>query len=195
MKTIVIIGGMSWESTADYYRLINQQVRDRLGGRNSAKILMSSLNFHEVEQWQKEGRWDLAADEISRAARALQTAGAHFLVLCTNTMHRIAPDIEKNVTIPLLHIADVTAEEIKKHNLQRVGLLGTRFTMEEDFYRRRIHDQFGIEVLIPGDADRTVVHQVIYEELCLGKILPASRQHYLRIIDELADRGAQGFIL
>ena len=170
MKTIGLIGGMSWESSAEYYRLINQQVKARLGGLHSAKILMFSLDFAEIEKLQSQGKWDQAGEILIDAAQRLEKGGADFLLICTNTMHKLAGDIQQNISLPLLHIADATGLEIKKNNLKKIGLLGTKFTMEQDFYKGRLKDRFGFEVLIPDAADRQVVHDVIYQELCLGII-------------------------
>jgi aspartate racemase len=195
MKTIGLIGGMSWESTVPYYRIINETVRERLGGFHSAKIILYSVDFHEIEILQHSGAWDEAGRMLAQAARSLEAAGADFIVLCTNTMHKVANFIERAVSIPLFHIADPTAQEIKQAGLNRVGLLGTRFTMEQEFYRGRLRDQHHLDVLIPDDADRGVVHKIIYEELCLGVVRDASRAEYRRIIERLVDQGAQGVIL
>jgi aspartate racemase len=195
MKTIGLIGGMSWESTVPYYRIVNETVRARLGGLHSAKLVLYSVDFHEIEFLQHSGDWDEAGRMLAQAARSLQMAGADFLVLCTNTMHKIANFIERAVSIPLFHIADPTAQEIKQAGLKQVGLLGTRFTMEQEFYRGRLRDQHHLDVLIPDDADRGVVHKIIYEELCLGLVRDASRAEYRRIIQRLVDQGAQGVIL
>ena len=195
MKTIGLIGGMSWESTVPYYRQINQSVKRQLGGLHSAKIVLYSVDFHEVEQLQRAGDWAAAGALMAGAAGALEAAGADFLVLCTNTMHKVAPAIEAAAAIPLLHIADPTAAAIKRAGLATVGLLGTRFTMEEDFYRQRLVERHGLQVLIPTPPERDVVHRVIYEELCLGKVEPASRLAFQRIMAALAARGAQAIIL
>ncbi len=195
MKTIGLIGGMSWESTVPYYRIVNETVRARLGGLHSAKLVLYSVDFHEIELLQHSGDWDEAGRMLAQAARSLQTAGADFLILCTNTMHKVANFIENAVNIPLFHIADPTAQEIKQAGLKRVGLLGTRFTMEQEFYRGRLRDQHHLDVLIPDDADRGVVHKIIYEELCLGVVRDAARAEYRRIIQRLVDQGAQGVIL
>jgi aspartate racemase len=195
MKTIGLIGGMSWESTIPYYRLINETVKARLGGFHSAKIILYSVNFHEIERLQHAGDWTEAGRLLVDAARSLETAGAEFLVLCTNTMHKVAPAIEAAVTIPLLHIADPTAHEIKRQAMTRIGLLGTRFTMEQDFYRDRLTRIHGIEVVIPVEPDREIVHRIIYDELCMGRVLDASRDEYRRIIVSLIDQGAQAIIL
>ncbi|UCF19148.1 MAG: aspartate/glutamate racemase family protein [Gemmatimonadota bacterium] len=194
MRVIGLLGGMSWESTAEYYRFINQEVRRRLGHQHSAKILMYSLDFELVEQMQAAGEWDRAGQLLATEARRLENAGADLLLLCTNTMHKVAPAIEAAIGIPLLHIADATAERVKARGLERVGLLGTRFTMEEDFYRARLTEH-GLAVSIPESQDRVIVDRVIYEELCQGSILSESRQEYRRIITALAAGGAQGVIL
>jgi aspartate racemase len=195
MKTIGLIGGMSWESTVPYYRIINETVRERLGGFHSAKLVLYNVDFHEIELLQHSGDWDEAGRMLAQAARFLEAAGADCIVLCTNTMHKVANFIESAVNIPLFHIADPTAQEIKQAGLKRVGLLGTRFTMEQEFYCGRLHDQHHLDVLIPDDADRGVVHKIIYEELCLGLLRDASRAEYRRIIQRLVDQGAQGVIL
>ncbi|MCM0612318.1 aspartate/glutamate racemase family protein [Marinobacter sediminum] len=194
MKTIGLLGGMSWESTQTYYRLINEGVKARLGGLHSAKMVLYSVDFAEIEALQHKGDWAETARILSRAARSLQDAGADFLVIGTNTMHKVAPEIEQAIRIPLLHIADATAQVLAQDNVTTVGLLGTRFTMEQDFYRQRLEDA-GIHVITPDQAQRTVVHQVIYEELCRGEINPASREAYLGIVASLAERGAQAVIL
>ena len=195
MKTIGLIGGMSWESTVPYYRIVNETVRARLGGLHSARIVLYSVDFHEVEQLQHAGDWDQAGRLLARAARALEAAGADFLVLCTNTMHKVAAAIETAVPVPLLHIADPTAVAVKAAGCTKLGLLGTRFTMEEDFYRERLRRNHGLEVLVPDREDRDAVHRVIYDELCLGKVLPDSRSQYRRIMARLVERGAQAIIL
>lgn len=195
MKTIGLIGGMSWESTVPYYRVINETVRERLGGFHSAKLVLYSVDFHEIENLQRSGAWDEAGRILGQAAQSLQAAGADFLVLCTNTMHKVADAIESAVRIPIFHIADPTAQEIKQAGITKVGLLGTRFTMEQDFYRGRLHDRHHLDVFIPDDADREVVHKIIYDELCMGLVRDGSRAEYRRIIRRLVDRGAQGVIL
>ncbi len=195
MKTIGLIGGRSWESTLPYYRLLNEGVKHRLGGLHSARVVLYSVDFHDIERLQHAGRWDEAGAMLASAARALQAAGADFLLLCTNTMHKVAPAIETAVTIPLLHIADPTAEAVKQAGIRTVGLLGTRFTMEEDFYRGRLAARHGLEVIIPDVADRDLVHRVIYEELCLGVTRDASRTAYRDVIGRLVAQGAQGIIL
>ncbi|WP_337243679.1 aspartate/glutamate racemase family protein [Luteimonas sp. gir] len=195
MRTLGLLGGMSWESTIPYYRTINETIKQRLGGLHSARIVLFSVDFHEVERLQHAGQWEAAGALLADAARRLQAAGADGLVLCTNTMHKVAGHIESAVEIPLLHIADPTAEAIKAQGLSRVGLLGTRFTMEQDFYRARLEDRHGLQVLTPAPDDREVVHRVIYDELCLGRVLDASRAAYLAIIDRLVAEGAQAVIL
>jgi aspartate racemase len=195
MKIIGLIGGMSWESTLPYYRLINETVRQHLGGLHSAKIILYSVDFHDVERLQHAGDWDAAGALLAAAARALEAAGADFLVLCTNTMHKVAPAIEAAVGIPLFHIADPTALAIKQAGLSTVGLLGTRFTMEQDFYRERLRERHGLAVLVPPQADRDVVHRIIYDELCLGRVTPESRDLLRRIMAGMVAQGAQAIIL
>jgi aspartate racemase len=195
MKTIGLLGGMSWESTIPYYRIINQGVSERLGGLHSAKILLYSVDFDGIERLQHEDRWDDAAEVLADAARRLEAAGADFLVLCTNTMHKVAPQLEEALNIPMLHIADATADAIRHAGIGAVGLLGTRFTMEQDFYRGRLEEKHGLRVLTPDEDGRTVVHDVIYHELCRGRVLDESRQRFIGIIDALAARGAEGVIL
>jgi len=195
VKTIGLIGGMSWESTVPYYRVINETVRAKLGGLHSAKVILYSVDFHEIERLQHVGDWQEAGRLLASAARALEAAGADFLVLCTNTMHKVAPAIESAVLIPLFHIADPTADEIKGVGLVKVGLLGTRFTMEQAFYRERLVALHGIDVLIPSEPDREIVHRIIYDELCLGQVLDTSRGEYQRIISNLVAQGAQAVIL
>lgn len=195
MNTIGLIGGMSWESTIPYYRQINQTIKERLGGLHSAKIVLYSVDFHDIERLQHAGDWDAAGRMLADAARALKAAGADFLVLCTNTMHKVAPAIEAAVDIPLLHIADPTAEAIREAGITTVGLLGTRFTMEQAFYKDRLAERFGLQVLTPPDKEREVVHRIIYEELCLGRILDESREAYRQVIASLQERGAQAVIL
>lgn len=195
MKTIGMLGGMSWESTIPYYKQINETIKEKLGGLHSAKIILYSVDFHEIEKLQCAGDWDAAGVILAQAARSLELAGADFLVLCTNTMHKLAHVIEAAVAIPLFHIADPTAQAIKNAGYGKIGLLGTRFTMEQDFYRERLHSKHGLQVLVPELADRDIIHQVIYEELCLGKINPVSRQHYRRIMASLKEQGAEAIIL
>jgi aspartate racemase len=195
MKVIGLIGGMSWESTATYYRQINEAVRDTLGGLHSAELILYSVDFHRIEELQRQGDWTSAGDILAAAARSLEAVGASLLVLCTNTMHKVADRIETAVSIPLLHIADPTALQIRKSGHTTVGLLGTGFTMEQPFYRDRLIERHGLRVLIPPQEDRDVVHRIIYEELCRGVILPESRAAYRRIMQSLAERGAQAIIL
>jgi aspartate racemase len=195
MKTIGMIGGMSWESSLEYYRIVNERVASRLGGVHSAKSLMISVDFAEIEGLQREGRWDEATQMMVEAAQSLQLGGADFIVICTNTMHKMADEVTASVSIPLLHIADATAEQIVARGFKRIGLLGTRFTMEEDFYKGRLEKKFALDVLTPEKADRDIVHRVIYEELVLGKTEVASKAEYLRIIQALQARGAEGIIL
>lgn len=195
MKTIGLIGGMSWESTVPYYREINEQVRLRLGGLHSARVALYSVDFADIEPHQRTGRWDEAGEALARAGRAVEAAGADFLVLCTNTMHKVAPAIEAAVSIPLLHIADPTAEAVRHAGIRTIGLLGTRFTMEQDFYRERLQSHHGLEVLVPEAQGREVVHRVIYEELCRGVVTEESRAQYREVIAGLVRKGAGGVIL
>jgi aspartate racemase len=194
MKTIGLIGGMSWESTVPYYRLINEAIKDRLGGLHSAKIVLYSVDFHDIELLQRTGDWETAGEQLAEAARRLEAAGADFLLICANTMHKVAGAVEKAVSIPLLHVVDPTARAIRAAGLQNVGLLGTRFTMEQAFYIDRLR-QHGLHVITPDQHDRDFVHRSIYEELCVGKFLDASRDEYRRVIGELAAQGAQAIIL
>jgi amino-acid racemase len=195
MKTIGMIGGMSWESSLEYYRIINEAVKEQLGDLHSAKCLMLSMDFAEIEALQRENRWEQAAQAMVEAARSVEAGGADFLIICTNTMHKMAEEVQQSIGIPLLHIADATAEDIQAGKLQRVGLLGTRYTMEESFYRDRLIEKHHLDVIIPEKNDREFVHRVIYSELVLGKVEPASKAEYLRIIASLAGRGAEGIIL
>ncbi|MGN7917927.1 aspartate/glutamate racemase family protein [Lysobacter sp. 22409] len=195
MKTLGLLGGMSWESTLPYYRLINETVRERLGGLHSAKLLLYSVDFAEVERLQHAGDWDAAGVLLGQAARSLRDGGAQLLVICTNTMHKVADAVEAASGLPLLHIADPTGAAIRAAGLSRIGLLGTRFTMEQDFYRQRLVDRHGLDVIVPDPAGRELVHRVIYEELCLGRIRDESRQAYREVIAGLVARGAQGVIL
>ncbi len=195
MRVIGLIGGMSWESTVLYYRQINEAIKERLGGLHSAKIILYSVDFHDVERLQHSEEWEAAGLLLADAARVLEAAGADFLVLCTNTMHKVAPAIEAAVRIPLFHIVDPTAGEIKKAGFSVVGLLGTRFTMEQEFYKDRLRERHGLEVLVPKQQDREIIHQVIYEELCLGKVVEESRSEYRRVIADLMGQGAQAIIL
>lgn len=194
MKTIGLIGGMSWESTQTYYRLINQMVGDELGGFHSARLVLYSVDFAEIETLQHRGDWEATAQILASAARMVESAGAECVVLCTNTMHKVAPQIEQAVSIPFLHIADATARALQKNGVTCVGLLGTRFTMEQAFYRERLQDR-GIQVVVPDEPQRELIHSVIYNELCKGAIKPDSKAAYLEVVAALADRGAQGVIL
>ena len=195
MKTIGLIGGMSWESSIEYYRIINETAKEKLGGLHSAKSLMITVDFAEIEKLQHEGRWDAAAQILIRCAHDLEHGGADFIILCTNTMHKVADQIQAGIKIPFLHIADATAEKIKSAGLQKIGLLGTRFTMEQDFYKSRLTEKYGLEVLIPNNAERELVHRVIYDELCLGVVKNDSRNNYKEIMQSLVEQGAQGIIL
>ena len=194
MKTIGLIGGMSWESTMTYYQIINETIKNRLGGLHSAKCILYSVDFDEIEKYQTRGEWDKSADVLSEAAQALERAGADYIVICTNTMHKVVPEIGRRIHIPILHIADMTAVQLKKQGIRKVGLLGTKYTMQQDFYKNILIRQ-GIEVIVPNDDDVDVVNRVIYDELCLGKIFEKSKAAYLDIIHKLARNGAQGIIL
>jgi aspartate racemase len=195
MKTIGLIGGMSWESSLEYYRIINEEVKKRLGGFHSARCLMYSVDFAEIERLQHSGDWDKLAWILGQVAVRLEAGGADFLVLCTNTMHKVAPALEAAVNVPLLHIADPTAERIKARGIKKVGLLGTRFTMEEEFYRGRLEKKHGLEVLVPDESDRQLIHHVIYYELCDGSLQAESRRKFRTVIEKLGQAGAQGVIL
>jgi aspartate racemase len=195
MKTIGLIGGMSWESTVPYYRLINEAVRERLGGLHSAKVVLYSVDFHDIEQLMQRGEWEAVAVALAKAAALLESAGADFLVLCTNTMHKVAGAIEAAVGIPFLHIIDPTADAIRQAGLKTVGLLGTRFTMEQPFYRDRLQERHGLKVLIPDSEERAMVHRVIFDELCQGKVVDASRRDYAKVIERLVAQGAEAVIL
>lgn len=195
MKTIGLLGGMSWQSTVTYYRALNEGVKEALGGLHSAKIAMVSVDFAPLEKLQHADDWQGISRILCAAARDVQTAGADFLVIGTNTVHKIAPDIEQAIDIPLLHIADATAASLQESNIRKVGLLGTAFTMELDFYKGRLRDKFGLEVVVPDTADRDIVHRMIFDELCLGRIEPDSKAALLRIIDTLTGQGAAGIIL
>jgi aspartate racemase len=195
MKIIGLIGGMSWESSAAYYRIINETTKARLGVLYSAKSLMYTVNFHEIEQMQHKGEWEKAALVLVDAAQRLERGGADCIVLCTNTMHKLASFIEAAVKIPFIHIADATAQQIKVQGMKKIGLLGTGFTMEQDFYKGRLVEKFGLEVITPDKADRDIVHRVIYNELCQGKIEASSKAEYVRIMAELVKQGAEGIIL
>lgn len=195
MKTIGLIGGMSWESTIEYYRLINEATKARLGGLHSAKCVLYSVDFAEVAELQRRGQWAEAGRLLADAAQKVDRAGADLLLVCTNTMHKLADAIQASIRIPLLHIADATAASVKQAGLRRVGLLGTRFTMEDGFYRERLMSQHGLDVVIPNDADRATVHRVIYEELCVGVIRPESQVEMAGVMDRLMELGAEGIIL
>lgn len=195
MKTIGLLGGMSWESTIGYYRSINEGIKNALGGLHSAKIVLYSVDFEPIEKLQREGDWEGTAKILSEAALSVEAAGADVLLICTNTMHKVVPQIEKAVQIPLLHIADATADVLVGDGVKKVGLLGTLFTMEHDFYKGRLKQKYGLDVLIPKAEDRKIVHDIIYEELCLGKIITDSKKEYLRIIDDMANEGAEAVIL
>jgi aspartate racemase len=195
VKTIGLLGGMSWESTVPYYQIINRSVGAELGGLHSARILLYSVDFEEIESLQHADRWDEAGSRLSKAAAVLEAGGADFLVLCTNTMHRVAPAIEARVRIPLLHIADPTARAIRSIGLSNVALLGTRFTMEQDFYRGRLAREFGLKVRVPEPSSRELIHRVIYRELCRGVISGSSREELRGIVSDLVDVGAEGVIL
>lgn len=194
MKTIGLLGGMSWESTIPYYRLINEGIKQRLGGLHSAQILLHSVDFHEIEVCQSSGDWQRAGEILAQAATGLQQAGAQGIVLCTNTMHKVAEAIESACDVPFLHIADATGRAIQKQQMSNVALLGTRYTMEQDFYRGRLQTEFGISTLIPEADDRQKINQIIFDELCLGEFSEASRDYYLGVIDQQAKQGAQGVI-
>ncbi|MFJ9624448.1 aspartate/glutamate racemase family protein [Streptomyces sp. NPDC101181] len=194
MRTIGLVGGMSWESTAEYYRLINEHTRDRLGGLHSARCVLYSVDFAEIERLQTEGRWEEAGAVLAAAARSVESAGADLVLICTNTMHRVFDTVAAAVSVPLLHLADATADAVRAAGLERVGLLGTAFTMEQDFYRGRLADR-GLDVRVPDAAGRAVVHEVIYGELCRGEVRAASRDAYREIIRDLVAGGAEGVIL
>lgn len=194
MKTIGLIGGMSWESTVTYYRIVNEVIKEQLGGLHSAKVLLYSVDFQEIEEYQTAGQWDKSAEVLASAAARLEQAGADFIVICTNTMHKVAPQIQAKLHVPILHIAEATAEKLLENGITTVALLGTKYTMEQDFYKDKLISA-GIKVLIPDDAGVEIVNRIIYEELCLGIISPHSREEYQRVITLLKDRGAQGVIL
>lgn len=194
MKTIGLLGGMSWESTATYYKIVNEVVRAELGGLHSAKVLLYSVDFQEIEECQANGEWDKSAEILSIAARNLEKAGADFIVICTNTMHKVASNIQKEISVPILHIASATAQKLIENNISKVALLGTKYTMKQDFYKKILIER-GIEVLIPDNDDVEIVNNVIYDELCLGIISKESKEKYINIIDKLENNGAQGVIL
>lgn len=195
MKTVGMLGGMSWESTASYYKALNEGVKSRLGGLHSAKICLYSVDFDEIEKLQHQGKWSETALILAEAAKSVERGGADFLMICTNTMHKVVPEIESQISIPILHIADATAESLVQDGVTKVGLLGTRFTMEQDFYKGRISEKFGIDVVVPTADEQTVVHDIIYQELCLGEIKTESRDRYLKIIANLHAQGAEAVIL
>jgi aspartate racemase len=195
MKTIGLLGGMSWESTVTYYRAINEGVKESLGHLHSAKIAMVSVDFDPIEKLQHKGDWQATAEILCSAAKSIESAGADFLLICTNTMHKVAGEIENSVSIPLLHIADATADELVSKGIKSVGLLGTAFTMEQEFYKGRLKDKYELSVLTPCEADRRIVHDIIYNELCLGKVNKGSQSEFLRIIDALSQQGAEAVIL
>jgi aspartate racemase len=195
MKTIGLIGGLSWESSIEYYRLINEEVKKKLGGLHSAKSIMYSFDFEEIEILQHQGRWDEATRLMEEAARFVERGGAELLLICSNTMHKMADAVQSSISIPLIHIADSTAEKIIDQDIKTVGLLATAFTMEQDFYKGRLVDRYGLEVLVPSEQERKIVHEVIYGELCRGIILPSSREAYKRIMETLVSRGAEAIIL
>jgi aspartate racemase len=195
MRWIGLIGGMSWESSAEYYRLINEAVKQRLGGLHSAQIILASVDFAQIEAYQHAGEWDKAGELLADIAQRLVRAGAECVVLCTNTMHKVAPVITRELPVPFIHIADATAQQIMAHGISRIGLLGTKYTMEQDFYKGRLIEQFGLEVIVPSIPDRADVNRIIYDELCLGIISDASRQRYQAIMADLVAQGAQGIIL
>lgn len=195
MKIIGLIGGMSWESTASYYRLLNTAIKERLGGLHSARVIVYSVDFHEIERLQRTADWEGAGAVLADVARALQSAGADCLLIGANTMHKVAPAVEAAVGIPVLHVADATAAAISRAGLSRVGLLGTRFVMEQDFYIERLRNRHGLGVLVPEQGDRDIIHRIIFEELVVGRILPESRAEFARIMAALVAQGAQGIIL
>ena len=195
MKTIGLLGGMSWESTVSYYELVNEGVKKKLGGLHSAKVVLYSVDFDEIEKLQHSGDWDSTSHILSKAALNIQAGGADFLLICTNTMHKVADQIQDSIKIPLIHIADATAESLVAAGINKVGLLGTRFTMSEDFYKGRLKSKFGLEVLVPSKKDQDIVHDIIYSELCMGKVKNESRNSVLTIIDSLGQLGAEAVIL
>jgi aspartate racemase len=195
MKTIGLIGGMSWESTQEYYRIINEETKQRLGGFHSAKCILYSVDFAEIEILQHEEKWEALTALMIQAAQSLENAGADFILICTNTMHKMADAVQNSIKIPLLNLIDATAEQIKQDGFSKVGLLGTKFTMEQDFYRGRLSDRFGMEVIIPNDEERELIHHVIYNELCLGVVDQTSKENFIKIINNLIDHGAEGIIL
>jgi aspartate racemase len=195
MKTIGLIGGMSWESSIEYYRIINEAVRGKLGGLHSAKCMMVSVDFAEIEPLQHQGKWSEAAEILTAAARSVEAGGADFVIFCTNTMHKVADEVQKHLRIPILHIDDATAQTIKAVGLKKVGLLGTQFTMEEDFYKGRLVQRHHLEIMIPTPEEKEMIHRIIYDELCMGEIKPSSKKKYTDVIDRLVKKGAEGIIL
>lgn len=195
MKTIGLIGGMSWESSQEYYRIINETAREKLGGLHSAQSLLYSFDFAEIEELQHSGNWEEATRRMVKAAQNLEEGGADFVLICTNTMHKMANEVQSGIKIPLLHIADPTGETIKAKGITKIGLLGTKFTMEHDFYKGRLSEKFGLEVVVPDEQDRQSVHDIIYDELCLGEVRQSSRKEYQQTIRKLGEQGAQGVIL
>lgn len=194
MKTIGLIGGMSWESTVPYYQIINEEVKNKLGGLHSAKIILYSVEFDEIEKCQSSGNWEKSGNILGKAAQSLETAGADFILICTNTMHKVAPQISSMIHIPIIHIADATADELQNNQIEKVGLLGTKYTMTQDFYKKKLIDR-GIDVIIPDDTDIDVINDIIFHELCLGKIKEESRIKFKKIIEQLKKKGATGVIL
>lgn len=194
MKTIGLIGGMSWESTVPYYRIINEEVKNRLGGLHSAKIILYSVEFDEIEKCQSRGDWEKSGDILGRAAQGLEAAGADFILICTNTMHKVAPQIQSMIQIPIVHIADATADALQACHIQKAGLLGTKYTMTQDFYKQKLIDR-GIDVITPKEADIDIINDIIFHELCVGKIREESRRQFQTVINDLNDRGAEGVIL
>jgi len=195
MKTIGMIGGMSWESSLEYYRILNETVKARLGGLHSAKCLLYSVEFAEIEAMQHQGNWKAATEMMIDAAKRIENGGSDFLIICTNTMHKMAEEVQQNIKIPLLHIADATAEKIKSIGLKKIGLLGTRFTMEENFYKGRLIKKHGLDVIVPNNDEREIVHRVIYDELCNGEIKESSKLKFIEIMNHLVEDGAEGIIL
>lgn len=195
MRKIGLIGGMSWESTATYYKLINQTVNQRLGGLHSAKIILFSVDFAEIEALQHIGEWQKAAEILIDAAKSLEAAGADFFLICTNTMHKVAAQVTDAVNIPLIHIADATGEQLANDKIKKIGLLGTKFTMQQTFFKDRLKNDFSVNVLVPTESEQNIIHNIIYQELCLGKVILTSREQYLVVINNLIQRGAQGIIL
>jgi aspartate racemase len=195
MKKIGLLGGMSWESSLNYYKIINEQIKKKLGGLHSAKVILNSIDFDEIEKLQHSENWDKTAEILAKEAKYIQNAGADFLLICTNTMHKVASQIEQNISIPILHIADATAQVLVQDGIKKVALLGTAFTMEQDFYKKRLEDKFDLEVVVPNQQDRQIVHKIIYDELCLGQINQISKQKYLQIIKKLQMQNIQGVIL